>query len=249
MKISTIIADDESFSLRYLRSKLEKHCPSLKIIGEAKNSTEIVQLILEKRPDVVFMDIEMPGGNSFEVLQQIPTFLRPHFVFVTAHDQYAIKALREGAFDYLLKPVKSKELLLTYCRIEKKLKEKKKSVLAEEQLKQKISIKHQGGFKLVRLADIVHLKADNNYSLFLLNDGSKIMSSQTLSSQQKIIDSPWFFRIHRSHLINLSHLKEYSAKEGGEVIMSNEDVLPVARSRASILFNQLEMIGSSTYRV
>ena len=242
MGFSAVIVDDEELARSYLRSCIEKHCPMVEVVGEAANAQEAIVRILEDKPDAVFLDIEMPGGDGFEIVQQVPRELIPRFVFTTAHDKYAIRALREGALDYLLKPVKARELQAACLRVMEML-QSRSTRLEREVLDQRISVTHQLGFNMVCLANLVHLKADNNYTELFLEDGSHFTSSYHLGYFEQRLPAQWFLRTHRSYMINLHHLKEYSSREGGDVVMSNGQVVPIARSRMSDFLQHVAMLG------
>lgn len=243
MRIQAIVVDDEELSLSYLVSSIKKHCPVVEVVATAANVKDAASAILLHRPDAVFLDIEMPGGNGFEILEEVPRECIPRFVFTTAHPGYAIRALREGATDYLLKPIKSEELKATCQRLQQELQAAKEPV-SEALLNQRISVTHQSGFNLIRLAELVHLEADNNYTQLFLENGSHLTSSHNLGYFEQQLPAAWFLRIHRSHLINLFHLREYRSREGGDVILSTGRTLPVARSRMFDFLHRVASLGS-----
>lgn len=245
MKVNAVIVDDESLARSYLKSSIAEYCPGIHVIGEATGVSQAIGLILETKPEVIFLDVEMPGGDGFEVLKGISHERIPHTVFTTAHNRYAIRALKEGALDYLLKPINRKELQAAAARLEGEVARTKKADVSVEQLEHSISLVNQTGFSMVRLDQLVYLKADNNYTQLFLKDGAHLTSSQTLGNFESNLPGSWFFRIHRSYIINLYHLREYTSKEGGDVVMSNDARLPVARLRIPSLQSQVALLGPS----
>ncbi|HHG85517.1 MAG TPA: response regulator transcription factor, partial [Bacteroidetes bacterium] len=183
------------------------------------------------------------GGNGFEILKAVPQAKMPRFVFVTAHNKYAIEALRAGALDYLLKPVDQSALQVTCSKLLLEIQDATLNTFSLEELDASIPLTHQSGFLLVRLGDVVHLEADNNYTMIFLNEGHPQTSTQNLGKYEKILPPNWFFRVHRSHLINLHHLKAYTTREGGFVMMSDGAKLPVSRLRIPELLHQVSLLG------
>lgn len=221
MPLKVIIIDDEQDAVDSLELMLTEYCSEVTIIGKAYSVIDAVKEIQSKNPDLVFLDVEMPHGTGFDVLDVI---LKRTFevIFVTAYNEYAIKALKAAAIDYILKPMDIDELIIAVNKVKNKLNEKQpdsseKFVSAEtpiNQLPKKISIHTSEGLEFVDTADIVRIEADGSYSSIFLNNNKKIFCSKNLKEFQNILNKEIFFRAHHSHLINLYQVKRYLRNEG-----------------------------------
>ncbi len=236
-KQRTILIDDEANSLELLEYEL-KPFTNIKIIAKCSDARKAVALIENEKPDLVFLDIEMPWLSGFEVLDKL-SYLDFNLIFVTAYDEYAIKAFKYLAFDYLLKPIDKNKLDNSLKRIQSKLKKQQAT-----DLKRIVSLVKQGEFRLEKIAfptqkgiefysidEIIHCKADSNYSEIYIVDGKKILVSKTLKKVEKIINNTRFLRVHQSHLINLDYLISYIKEDGGYLKMSDKSIVPISRSR------------------
>lgn len=241
-----VVIDDELNGRIALRQKLKSFCPDVELVGEAASGEEGIALIEQHDPDVVFLDIEMPRMNGFDMLQRIET-RRFHLVFTTAFDQYAIKAIKHAAFDYLLKPINIEELKLCI----KKIKERAAVSRPAEQLASlqdhlqkytlgKICISTLEGQLFFNFTDIVYLEAQRNYTVLHFVNQSKVTASKTLKELVEQLPGDRFFRIHHAHIINLGYIKKYMRGDGGQVEMQNGDVLDVARRRKDAF---LQLLG------
>lgn len=245
--ITAVVVDDEKKGRDLLINVIDKYCPDVEIVGQASNVDEGFEVIEEERPDLVFLDIEMPNGNGFDLLKK---FERLFFevIFTTAYDHYAIKAIKYSALDYLLKPIDIDDL---HEAIEKVIQRKKKPKQTEESLQlllnamsdnkstQKIVIPDHEGMTMVRVSDIIKCQSDSNYTAIYLTDGSKITSTKTLKDYSQMFEDMTFLRVHNSYLINLEHVKRYVKGEGGYVVMSDETVVEVSRRRRTELLELL----------
>ncbi len=228
-KLSAIIVEDEEVSRDILRNYLTTYCPGVEIVGEAPNIDEGEALIKSKQPQLVFLDIEMPFGNGFDLLDRIDK-IDFEVVFITAYSDYAIKALNLSAAYYILKPIDIDELIFAVDKIIKKyqansdfsstqiLAENIKSINNREQ---KIVLPQMDGFEVVKLARIVRAEAADNYTVFYLDSGKKYTISKTLKYYEELLSEFGFLRSHKSHLINLSHVVKYKKGKMGQVIMSD----------------------------
>jgi two-component system, LytTR family, response regulator len=224
--MNAIIIDDSQNAIDALCAKLQRHCPQLKIAATFTNPKEAVEAITLYNPDVIFLDVEMPQMDGFEFLQQLRNN-KAEIVFVTAYNHYAIQAIRASAFDYLEKPVDVKQLKETVERLNKKLSESRKnqshtidSTLAEQLLEslQQLKIQTQQttlslavseGINIVQVAEIVRLESLSNYTKFYISDGKQIVVSKTMGEFEELLLQHNFFRVHRSHIINLNHLRHF----------------------------------------
>lgn len=236
------IVDDEILSVDLLRVSIKSYCPELEIIGDATNINHAYAEIIKQLPEIIFLDIEMPGGDGFELLEKLNNRFQFHTVFITAHEQYARHAIRAGAFDYLLKPLEGSELKQTAQRL-LSIKESRRQnpwTPVEGELEKKIVLNHHKGYSLIKLKDIINLEADNNYTVLILVGGKKIVCSQTLGKFETGIRSDWFFRVHRSHIINLYHLQDFLFADGGYVQMSNGERIVISDNRVRLLKDKIE---------
>lgn len=248
--IKAIIVDDELGARESLSKMLEKNCSNVQIVAKADSMLSAYEAIINLHPDLVFLDIEMPNGNAFDLLEKIKE-IDFDIIFTTAYDHYAIKAIKFSAIDYILKPIDPEELLQAVKRYEEKsgqknmLDKKFKTLLnnlkPENKLK-KVGIPDGDGLIFINLADIIRCDSDGNYTFFILTSGKKIVASRTLGEYEQLFADDNFFRIHRSHLINLQHVKKYLKGEGGYVIMSDNSQVEVSRRNKNDFLQKLAQI-------
>jgi two-component system LytT family response regulator len=242
MPIRSVIVDDEAPGRAALRSMLSIHQQEIVVVGEAASVEEARAVVTKTNPQVIFLDISMPGGLGIE----LPRLLERNkfiYVFVTAHSDYAIRAIREGALDYLLKPVSSEDLSACLERLKSRLHtvpeegykdriEHLFELLHQHKMPQKkIQISSAHGFNLINPADILFLQADNNYTQFYLINGQQHLASSTMGNFEAELPPDQFFRIHKSTIINLSHFVEFSRVDGNFAVMSNGAKLPVSKRK------------------
>lgn len=250
-RINAIIIDDEKFCIETLRYELEKNCPEVNIVATCENGREGIEAIKRHQPDIIFLDIEMPYMNAFEMLQEIDE-IDFDIIFTTAYSQFAIKAIKVSALDYLLKPVGKEELQAAVSKITSKPQKgvtgKSIQILMEQLLMnqqdiRKIALPTIDGLEMVRVDQLILVEADSNYTHFHLLSGKKIIISRTLKQvEEMLLEYPFFFRIHQTYLINLHHVEKYQKGRGGSLVMINEAILPVARNRKESLMLKLQTI-------
>lgn len=235
--LTAIIIDDEQKGRLALREKLYLYCPEVELTGEAEDGIDGLRLIKENRPQIVFLDIEMPRMDGFQMLHQL-TDKNFHLIFTTAYDQYAIKAIKYAAFDYLLKPVDIEELRSTIGRVKEQAQEpteKKLEVLQQNLLPKhfldKIAIPTLEGLLFFNTADIIHLEAQSNYTIIHFANHPKLLASRTLKDFEELLPSHIFFRTHHSHIINLNYIKRYIKGDGGQIEMQNGNCVTVSRRK------------------
>lgn len=234
-KLTAIIVDDESGSRNNLRLLLENYCPEVTICGLAEDAHSGLQLIRKEQPDVLFLDIEMPRYNGFNLIEWLPESELPEIVFTTAYEQYAIRAFQVSAIGYLLKPIDIGELRQA---IERVLEKRNRDTRPEriQQLKfnsqgppVKLAIPHQDGYSFVAIDRIVFIEANRNYSYLHTTDTSPRLVSRPLKDFEQLFAESGFFRPHRSYLVNLRHVREYVKKDGGYLLMSNGQQVDIAQ--------------------
>jgi two-component system LytT family response regulator len=239
MQLQTIIVEDEEISREILKKYVAKYCPNVNVIGEASNIEDALVLIRNNELDLVFLDVEMPFGNAFDLLEKVGdrSF---ETIFVTAYDHYAIEALNSHASYYLLKPISIDELIKAVDHvISVKSKEERlaNTVLATniETINGKITIPQQDGFEVLNVADIVYCKADDNYTEIYINN-SKIVVSKTLKYFEEALSQYPFARVHKSYLVNVNAVVKYRKGKGGSVVLSNgKEVLVSSTKKANLL--------------
>jgi len=240
MKLNTIIVEDEAKSREILRNYLNKYCPNVLILGEAANIEEALVLIRNHTLDLVFLDVEMPYGNAFDLLDKVGdrTF---ETVFVTAYDHYAIEALNAHASYYLMKPISIDELIKAVDYVgDIKTKE---NALQDEVLvpktnsvNGKITIPQQDGFEVLETANILYCKADDNYTEIYLNTNRKKLVSKTLKYFEEALNDSSFVRVHKSYLVNVNEVTKYKKGKGGSVVLSNgQEIMVSASKKANLL--------------
>ena len=244
---TAIIIDDELKGRIALRQKLFDYCNDVRLIGEAENGEEGITLISILNPDIVFLDIEMPRMDGFDMLLRLPQ-KKFDLIFTTAYDQYAIKAIRYAAFDYLLKPIDIEELKAAVAKSNDSNRgatEKKLEVLDQNlhgaALLNKIAIPTLEGLIFYNIADIVHLEASRNYTIIYFINDVKLTACKTLKDFEELLPIDTFFRTHHSHLINLNYIKRYIKGDGGQIEMQNGNCIDVARRKKE---DFLKAIGS-----
>lgn len=241
--ITALLIDDDDNLRQGMKSLLARYAPDIKIVGEADSVKTGVEAMGNLEPQVIFLDIQMTDGTGFDVLEQMA--LRhgkstSHIIFITAHEQYAIKAFRFSALDFLLKPVDPEEL--------QKVIEKIKNILVKnddyghidlllENIRKKvdtfkrIALSNSDGIHLFDVSDIIRCESEDNYTKFFIKNNKPVLISKTLKEYEELLTEHGFERIHQSHLINLAYLKSYIKKDGGYVVMADNSNLPISQRK------------------
>jgi two-component system LytT family response regulator len=240
--IRTIIIDDEDKARFALKQLLIEYATDIQIVGEASNVTEGLQLIAETSPDLVFLDVQMPDGTGFDLLDKIPE-ISFKIIFVSAFDRFALTAFKFSAIDYLLKPVNAEDLVKALAKIEKAddyQPAKIKVLLGNRSGVEKIVLPSLDELIFVRIDEIVRCESDNNYTYFFLENGDRILVSRTLKDYEELLEPMGFFRIHKSSIINMRFLKKYKKGEGGTVTLEDGTQLEVSRRRKDDFLRTLQ---------
>ncbi len=248
-KIKTILVDDEPRGLTSLQKLLQMNCAEVEVISCCDSAWEAKNKIIQLHPELVFLDIAMPGQNSFELLRDLRE-INFEIIFVTAHSNYMVQAFHLSAVDYLLKPVEDDLLIEAVKRAGKRIEHKKESYQIETLLyniqrktgsqKQKLCISSVKGFLVVEIQDIIYCEASNNYTNFYFTNGTSICTSKPIHDYEVMLQDCNFVRIHKSFLINLEHIKEYIRGEGGVVILSNKKEVEVSRRKKDLLLTKMK---------
>jgi two-component system LytT family response regulator len=247
--LNSIIIDDVEMARKALRTDLEDYCPDVRVIGEADGVSTGIEAIRKSKPDLIFLDIQMDDGTGFDLLRQM-SGQQFQVIFTTAFSDFAIKALRFSAVDYLLKPIDSEELIAAVKKAQEYSVATSPAApsydLLMENLRQmgqhkakKIALNTQEKVHIVPMDDIIRLESHSNYTLFYLRGSQKILVTRTLKEYEELFHDHNFLRIHNSHLINLDFLKEFVKAEGGFAIMSDNSQVPVSSRKRDILLKKL----------
>ncbi|MCF8370842.1 MAG: LytTR family DNA-binding domain-containing protein [Bacteroidales bacterium] len=241
--IRTIIIDDEERGRRTLKTQISKYCPELEIVGEANGVQSGLEIIRHEKPDAVFLDIQMQDGTGFDLLEQIP-HVNFAIIFATAYDQYAIQAFKFSATDYLLKPIDPDQLIKAVDKLQSELNshnlsKKLEALFSNKNNFEKIALPTFDGIILVKIKEIIRCQSESNYTTLFLPKGDKIVVTKTLKDFDEMLTPLGFFRIHQSHLINMSFVNKYIKGDGGSVKMEDGTVLEVARRRKDTFLDLL----------
>ena len=246
--INALIIDDEATGLESLQLAIEKYCPDVSIKGAFRSPRQGLEGIRKLKPDLVFLDIQMPEMSGFDVLQQVSPVMC-EVIFVSAHDQYAIKAIKFSALDYLLKPIDVDELIHAIRKVKERMNNKSnfyqyQSVLNNVQLKsgqiEKLAVPTLDGIDFFNTQDIIYCKADGSYTIIMLRDDQRVMVCKNLIDFENLLVDSGFCRVHHSFLINLRHVQKYVKGEGGYVILTDGHHADISRRKKEEFLSLLD---------
>lgn len=240
-KLKAIIIDDMELARASLKADLADFCPEVEVVAEAEGVLSGAKLLKQITPDILFLDIEMEDGDGFDLLDILPNSLNS-VIFVTAMQDYALKAFQYSAVDYLLKPVEPELLIKAVSKMSKRLKssneqlELLKSGMKKDAKFDRIALHTSDKIVVAELKDIIRLEAMANYTHFYFSDGSKLLITKTLKEYDTMLSDSGFVRVHQSHLINMEHVQAYVKTEGGYIQMKNGNIVPVSvRKKAYVV--------------
>lgn len=247
--MNALIIEDEINAQKTLVQMLKLYCPSVKVLGMIGKVQEAPALIEAHAPQLIFLDIQLEDGNGFELLKKIET-IDFEIIFITAFDQYAIKAFKFSALDYLLKPIDPDLLIQAVEKVEQTLQKKEvqyqiQTFLKNQQQpsdKQKIVLKNNESLFIVEVKEINRLESEGPYTTFFLEDGREILVSKPIKFYEDILMGHHFFRVHQSHMINLNKLSRLDKKDGGYLVMKDESIVPVSVRKKDALIQAIEQI-------
>jgi two-component system, LytTR family, response regulator len=234
--LKAIIIDDEPDCVELLALQLAEHCPTVEVVAQFTSPEAGLQAIRSMKPDVVFLDVEMPRLNGFGLIEKLEA-VEFSLIFVTAYNEFALKAFRFSALDYLLKPLNVSQLKEAVSKAEKRQRiDQRQLDLLRLQLKEghfpsKIAVPFQNGVVFVELKELVYCEADSNYTKLFLANGKNYLLSKTLREVQEVLEERNFLRVHRQYLINLEHIKSYHKGEGSYLVMAGDVSIPVAKNQ------------------
>lgn len=250
MMIKTIIIDDEQNNIDNLTILLQRYCPQAEIVATALNADDGEKIILQYNPDLVFLDIQMPGRNGFELLKSLHHYTF-EIIFVTAYDQYGIQAIKFAAIDYLLKPINIEELKLAVHKAADKSSQKQQNLqlenlirlLQQKQHKEthRIALQTAKETRFVEADKITRCESSNNYTTFFLVSEEKILTSRPIYEYEEILEDYGFIRCHQSHLVNKKFIKSWIKEDGGYLLLEDHSTIPVSRQKRELLKQLLEV--------
>jgi two-component system LytT family response regulator len=244
--IKAIIVDDELDCCETIAALLNSYCPDIEVTGVYHNGLEALRAILQLQPDLVFLDVEMPKMNGFEMLEQLPQ-VNFDIIFTTSYDQYALKAIRFSAIDYLLKPIDREELQKA---VQKVIQRSQRTIAKQVEILMqklhhpaksigKIALPTMEGLQMIPIDSIISCESDSNYTVLLLKNRKKLVVSTTLKEIEEVLEDHSFARVHRSYLVNLNEVEKYVKGEGGYLIMSDGSMIDVSRNKKEDLLKKL----------
>ncbi len=242
--IKTVLVDDEKHSIATLAWKLEKFCPDVAVVAQFTDSHEALQYLQAHPPELVFLDIEMPRLNGFEILEEFREGLPFEVIFTTAYDDFGIRAVKVNALDYLLKPIQNQELKEAVEKFKRKGAKSAETLFSSKKeeaaaIPDRIALATKESIEFVAPDEIILCSSDSNYTMVYLTGNRKKLISRTLKDVEEWLTPYPFFRAHNSHLVNLKHIREYIRADGGYLLLSNKMTLPVARNRKDELMKMI----------
>ena len=244
--IKAIIIDDEQHCIKALLNDLQKNCPAIEVLGVCPSAKEGIMSIKKNNPDLVFLDVEMPWMNGFEMLEVLGE-INFSVIFTTAHDEFAARAFRISAVDYLLKPIDANDLKAAVQKVEKKLDEGSNLQHISNLLRnmkqpssdQKIALPQREGYEFVDVSSIIYLSAEGAYTKVLMQEKKSMLISRTLGDVEELLPPELFQRIHHSTLVNVSYISQFLRTDGGYVVLKNGEKLSVSKAKKEMLMARL----------
>jgi two-component system LytT family response regulator len=244
--IRAIIVDDEQHCVRSLLNDLQLHCPSVEVVETCYSAKEGIMAVRKNKPDLVFLDVEMPWMNGFEMLEILGD-MDFSIIFTTAHDEFAAKAFRISAVDYLLKPIDANDLKASVQKVEKKIEEGSslhhitnllrniRQPLAE----QKIALPQREGYQFIEVSSIIYCHAEGAYTNVFIREKKPMLISRTLGDIEELLPPGIFQRIHHSTLVNVNDIAQFLRSDGGYIVLNSGEKLPVSKAKKEMLLAKL----------
>jgi len=249
--IKAIIIDDEKNSREVIHEIIKEYFDEIKIVAQAGDVETSIKEIEKHKPNLLFLDIDLPDGTGFDVLKNVD-YKDMKVIFITAHQEYAITAIKFSAFDFILKPYNSSELIKTVKRVIEEQNAENNSLRFEAILSnfgnalpelKKIVLKTSDRIYLVNIKDIIRCEAENNYTLFYLSNGNKILVSKTIKTYETLLANHGFLRVHQSHLVNLNYIQHFDKPDGGMLVLSDNSSVPVSQQKRSNLLDYFSSLS------
>lgn len=244
--IRSVIIDDEQHCIKALLSDLKQYCPTVEMIETCSSAKEGILSIKKHNPDLIFLDVEMPWMNGFEMLEVLGE-MNSSVIFTTAHDEFAAKAFRISAVDYLLKPVDANDLKEAVLKVEKKMEEGSSLQHINNLLRnikqpssnQKIALPQREGYEFVEVSSIIYCSAEGAYTKVMIRDRKPMLISRTLGDVEELLPPELFQRIHHSSLVNIEYIAQFLRTDGGYVVLKNGEKLSVSKSKKEMLMARI----------
>lgn len=244
--IHSIIIDDEHHCVRALLNDLQQHCPSIELADACYSAKEGIMAIRKHHPDLVFLDVEMPWMNGFEMLEVLGD-VNFSIIFTTAHDEFAAKAFRISAVDYLLKPIDANDLKAAVQKVEKKMDEGSSLQhitnllrnIRQPSADQKIALPQREGYEFIEVSSIIYCQAEGAYTKVFIQEKRPMLISRTLGDVEELLPPEIFQRIHHSTLINVTYISQFLRSDGGYIVLKNGEKLSVSKAKKEMLMARL----------
>jgi two-component system, LytTR family, response regulator len=244
--IRSIVIDDEQHCVRSLLSDLQQHCPAIEVVEACSSAKEGMMAIKKLNPDLVFLDVEMPWMNGFEMLEVLGV-INFSIIFTTAHDEFAAKAFRISAVDYLLKPIDANDLKAAVQKVEKKMDEGSSlnhisnllRNMRQPSSEQKIALPQREGYEFVNVSTIIYCQAEGAYTKIFIEGKKTILLSRTLGDVEELLSPEMFQRIHHSTVVNVAYISQFLRTDGGYVVLKNGEKLSVSKAKKEMLMARL----------
>ena len=247
MQIRALVVDDEKSGRENLSGLLSSYCPQIQVAGHAASVKEALELIRQAQPQLVFLDIEMPGGNGFGLLEAFDDYPF-EVIFVTAYDNYAIRAIRFSAADYILKPINRNELITAVEKVSQRIRQQMENERVKQLFynirhpqDQKIGLPANNRIKFVEIKNIIRCQGESNYTHLFFEDKKSMLVAKTLVEFEELLQEHHFIRVHKTHLINLNHVTAFLRDDGGRLLLSNGESIPVSRRRKDFVREKLKL--------
>lgn len=248
--IKTILIDDEQGALETLSGMLNLFCKDVQVLGKASSASKARELIKKFNPDLIFLDINMPFENGFDLLESLEDH-DFHVIFTTAHNNYALKAIKFGVLDYLLKPIDFKDLQKAVAKVPKRRTSKSQyNVFKAHKLDDKseqIILPHKEGFKIVSYKEILRFEGERNYTKIYFINGEQLLVAKTLKEYEELLRDYDFFRVHQSHIVNMNCIKGYINGRGGKIQLIDNTEVDLARSRKKEFLQRFESLNGDFF--
>lgn len=247
--IRALIIEDEPNNRENLLTLINEYCPAIQVVALCESAIEARKKITELSPDLLFLDIEMPGGNGFSLLESLPA-INFEVIFVTAYDSYGIKAIKFSALDYLLKPIDTFDLIKAVEKATEKIKQKQENIRMTNLLQntqrtegqKMIALSLADKIEFVEISSIIRCESESNYTTFYLKNGEKLLVSKTLKEYDELLTPFHFLRVHQSHLINIREIKSFVKNDGGYIKMKDGSTVSISRQRREMVLAVLQQL-------
>lgn len=247
-KLTSIVVEDNINALNMLVADINTHFKQLEVIGKASGVVEAVKLLQKKEPDVLFLDIMLGDGTGFDILEILPN-LKSRIIFITASEEYALRAFKFAAIDYILKPYSIQDIEKSIAKVNKfqtpnneQLNILNQLIQEPKKIPSKISLHTSEKILVIDINEIIRCKSDNNYTTFHLAKGDKILVSKTLKYYSNLLKNNNFIRVHQSHLVNKIYIKEFIRSDGGYLVLKNNTTVPVSSRKKSEVIDLLKIM-------